>query len=644
MLQLLRSLFGRTSSRARRSNPKADSRRSRPALETLEDRCLLTVVFEPHFTNPNPFLPAETVTDGHGAKVSNPPPVYLIFDGPDWKTTDSGLATQIQQSAMKLLASSYFSALPQYGASGTAIYGGSVIDDVPADQLMQGFATADPLTSIKDEIARGAFPGPGAFLATSPIYLVVTEPDLGNSGGNLAFHSNSSGMVYGWIGGFNAAAQIKHNVFQTQPLLDTYTESLSHELAEAMTDPNPLSGISSIQPGWSLFTGQGPDEIGDFEPSNFNYGYRLSNGVMVQPYWSQADRAFVVPDGTSDRFYLTPQWDSMNRFQGTYVLEVDGEQGVYGSRSSTTLDTTSQGGVLVTLNGQTVSFDPGQISRVVIYPGFNSQDLVRIAGVPAGVSVAVVGGNVIVGSTAETIANVRGTVDVGNYFGQTSLTLDDALDPGNQLVTVHSNSIAIRGGAQITYAPASRQADGSVVGVTSVSVNTGTGANNIWIYSTAALTPVSIYGEVGSKDTVQVGLWGLSYIQGTVNVANYAGSTSLYVFDTGAASPSVLTITSSSITGSGHADINYNATPHQPGMGITSLNVYGSYAGETFYVWNPSAPVNLYALGGTTTVLDFFNENWLAIYKPRPNAFLAYDLVWEGFNLTSMWPRIVSVS
>src|SRR5262249_54697397 len=141
----------------------------------------------------------------------------------------------------------------------------------------------------------------------APIYVVVSDPTSSaqyNGGWNApGFYSGPGGFLGDgpihmiWVGTSTTAAG---GVWK-----DGFTLTLSHELAETISDPanlmnvNPPSALPSslLNPPGTL------NQIGDFEPER--YGYRL-NGNLVQPYWSAQDLAFIVPDGNSQKFYLTP--------------------------------------------------------------------------------------------------------------------------------------------------------------------------------------------------------------------------------------------------------------------------------------------------------------------------------------------------
>src|SRR5262249_46335011 len=92
--------------------------------------------------------------------------------------------------------------------------------------------------------------------------------------------------------------------------LDTLTTIFSHELIEAVTDPEGTAiqvNPRNSGPGGSW------NEISDGEA--MNYAYRL-NGSLVQSYWSQRDGRFVVPTGQAQNFFVS----------STGVLTVNGDQ------------------------------------------------------------------------------------------------------------------------------------------------------------------------------------------------------------------------------------------------------------------------------------------------------------------------------
>jgi hypothetical protein len=95
----------------------------------------------------------------------------------------------------------------------------------------------------------------------------------------------------------------------------------------------------------------------------------MADGNLVQAYWSDNDKAFIVPDGSTQRFALT--WtgvapDGLGQFQlGVRGDQVQGNPDDVISVGQST-DPGQPNGVRVTMNGEAVQFDEGRITSVVI--------------------------------------------------------------------------------------------------------------------------------------------------------------------------------------------------------------------------------------------------------------------------------------
>src|SRR6516165_2034886 len=73
--------------------------------EQLEDRVVPTVVFQP--------VVNQTVVDGHGEKLPDPP-VYMIFWGSGWTISTTPSFVDVTSAASRLLGGFYLSRLAQY--------------------------------------------------------------------------------------------------------------------------------------------------------------------------------------------------------------------------------------------------------------------------------------------------------------------------------------------------------------------------------------------------------------------------------------------------------------------------------------------------------------------------------------------------
>jgi hypothetical protein len=147
----------------RPASPKRAS--VRPGVETLEDRMVLTIVF-------NPVFGSETVSGTNDG--TQHPPVYLIFSGSYWSTaqgqTDEATLTN---SAKNILSGPYLKGLTQYGSDGIANFAGTWQDNAtvpsqPPTGTLQNF--------LQNEItSHGALPGINDW-QHAPIYIVVSDP------------------------------------------------------------------------------------------------------------------------------------------------------------------------------------------------------------------------------------------------------------------------------------------------------------------------------------------------------------------------------------------------------------------------------------------------------------------------------------
>jgi hypothetical protein len=276
---------------------------------------------------------------------------------------------------------------------------------------------------------------------------------------------------------------------------DVFTDALSHELAETISDPDS-SGIQVTPPSGLPSSLKGDNQIGDNEPAaagQYHYGYRL-NGVWVQPYWSRQDNSFIVPDDNTQKFFLSPIWNGTT-FSGTYNLSVQGDQFGGNSNDAITIDKSAvTGGVQVGLNGQSVTFDRGLINTVNVDTGGGS-NRVSVAALPPSVALFVSSSgastdSVYVGSGGS-LAAIQGTVNVSNSSGQTALYVNASND-GARSVTLTDHSVTFWGLTTINYQGGFVGYVGGLHGVTSLSVTDSNAANLVYVASVPALTNVSL--------------------------------------------------------------------------------------------------------------------------------------------------------
>jgi hypothetical protein len=416
MRHFLKNLFG--GNKVKMGSPRK-RKPVRLGVEMLEDRLVPTILFRPHFG-------AEAIAPGSQNDGMQSPPVYMTFWGPYWGTAQGRQdENALLTSAQNVINSPYFSGLKQYGSDGVVTFGASWEDLSTPTVGSGGQLSSGTLQNfLQGTIDNQSSPIPRPSTpAHAPIYVVVTDPisDAGSNGGWNAggtyttpiFVPNQA-MHMVWVGTSFQGGQVWK---------DAFTLTLSHELAETISDPDS-NGIRVNSPSnlpASLLS-PGGNQIGDFEPEpngGIHYGYRL-NGQLVQPFWSQTDNAWLVPDTNAQTLYLNPNWNRSN-YTGQNILEIDGGQLGAGSNDTVTISQTATGGVQVTLNGETTAFDAGQISGITVntHGGTDTVNILNNA-IPVSIDGATAGIGI---STLVTVRDATGSVfalncNLGNVYQQ----------------------------------------------------------------------------------------------------------------------------------------------------------------------------------------------------------------------------------
>jgi hypothetical protein len=368
--------------------------------------------------------------------------------------------------------------------------------------------------------------------------------------------------------------------------LDSTTKVFSHEVAEAITDPH--GDAWQVDPRNS----SNWNEIGDNEAQN--YSYRL-NGYLMQSYWSQADQAYFVPDGNSQQFWVN---------NGT--LNLYGDQFGANWNDSISIDVNGSGGVYVNMNGEVASFDPGQISFIDIFArGGNNTINVYNTNVPVYIQS---GGTdtVNLGNGYDGVQGIRANVNVTNPPAYTALYINDGADSGGRTAYITNSYVYGLAPGTIYY----NQYD-----LSALNIYGGRGGNTFDVQSTpynghgvatyldsgtyidlvnvqATNGPLYLDGGSGGQ-IVTVGslapVFGgtLANINGAVVVynSNSAGSSALYVDDSGDATGRTVSMNDGSITGMSPAGIYWaDASPSTALGGVDFLEVLGGKGFNTFNV------------------------------------------------------------
>ena len=430
-----------------------------------------TILFTPHFSGTAEFAPAGTTISQDHANSLSSPSVVLIFSGSYWTTTNGSYDRQSLTTAVQgIMCSGYLGALNQYGSDGKAVYYGSFQDNTTPTLTVGAPTAADLQSYVQSEVKShpGSVPG-----GANVLYMVVNDPkDSYSSRSTYGFNSwRGDGLHTAYVGAVNTSTGILDQ--------DGFTQVFSHELAEAMAPSVHVSDPGNLNLGY---------QIADGEPESFGQGYtyRLRSGDLVQAYWSQRDGAWVVPDGSSQKFTLT--WATAS-FNNTYNLQVMGDQlGVNYSDDITVDYSSNTSGTEVIENGESVSFAPGAIKTLNIDAAGGS-NTVKVKNVEAGETVNVNNAystsfDMVVVGWNHSVVGIQGTVNVSNSSGQSWLQIDDSNNaPRNMTITY--NTVAFQGLGAISYGN----------GVRGVEIDDAYGANQINAQSVSASAPVLIVGN-----------------------------------------------------------------------------------------------------------------------------------------------------
>jgi hypothetical protein len=460
----------------RRANPRQRVR-WKPVLESMEDRYLLSsgvpgVLFTPSSPPPGP------VPNLSGHETLTHADVQLLFWGPYWD--NNPVLGQVFNAVSSIISGPYMNGLAQYGGIGHA-------NLLPTVVIDHSFAMPTSTGNVKDFVDNYAGDTVQGYHVPEPdddpeiLYVVFTPPGIAvptNPPNGGAYHSDDTDFdlpdhrehyPFIWVGANNTGPSSTNQI-------DTVTYLFSHELAEAVTDPLPNADPALI---WN-----GTTEIGDVGQPNT---YRL-NGYLINPYWSQADNAVLAPTGPATS---QPQYFFVNG----QALTINGDQ-LTNLNDSITVDTTSAGGIQVTLNGQTAQFDPGQITSITINPG-GGTNTINVENLPTGVNVTINDAanshdTVNLSPTARNLGSLRSPVSIrGN--GQTSLDLFDQSGPANTSYEVAPG--AIYHNANLNYVFDSQ--------LSQVTLHTGSASDTVQV-DPGSSAPVTISTPLGDNITASV--------------------------------------------------------------------------------------------------------------------------------------------
>ena len=334
---------------------------------------MLTAVIAPHFG-------AETlVANGPFTSVMNNATVNLLLWGTSWGTgagqTDP---TPVMNEALTILTGTYLKGLVEYNSNGIVSAINAYVDNAtsPPAGFNPGNLVAASLVAAQNEltsvVAAANLPGPGnpANLESAPIYAIIVDPADSTNNGSY----NTSGVVSGKSVNL---ISVGTNLNGAAVSAVSFGEDFSHEMAERMTDVENPGGVQLILPATIPTTFLNNPGLPNNNPANYvqiadgepepvgqpHYFAPLGD-AFVQPFWSAAFQAFIVPDGNPELFNLTPRWNG-NTFTGQFDLTINGDQ-LLDKNDIIAIDVGPDGNLQFNLNGQVSEFAPSELKSVTV--------------------------------------------------------------------------------------------------------------------------------------------------------------------------------------------------------------------------------------------------------------------------------------
>jgi hypothetical protein len=490
------------------------SNRIRLELERLEERTVPTIFINPAFK-------PQVVLKGGGALSDTP--IYLIFVGDDWQGGSQQLRSNIDQAARTVFhnASPYLAGLEEYGTDGNAWIAGDIQRSMDFSDPNQIDSEVQTLLQqlISDPFSGVPAPGNGV----TPAYAFITPPSVSIPDA-AGYHDWQQGLSY-IVAGTNPGDAGTSNP------LDAAMVDLSHEVAETITDPHAnhdLTGADLIPATNAPDAGDGGNEIADYEAGVY---YGRDDGVLVQAYYSNNLGKYILPSDTLQSLTLTPHWNG-DTFEN-YSMTVSGDQfgplwGVY--NDTITLDQDAEGGVIVNLNGDVFSFQPGDIADVTVNAG-QGNDTVNVEDTAPGEPVYLYLGSgtdtVNISPSGQWWGKMQSTVGV-NGNGSTTLNIYDQADGWDPTYTLGTAF----GGGFVNNSVANPIFYG---GVKTLNAYGGQGGGNWSVQGGMSGTAINLYGNSGA-DTFNVGQSSAALtLPGPLSVDGGAGSNTL-TFDDRASS------------------------------------------------------------------------------------------------------------
>ena len=269
------------------SNPQG-TQTDRLAPATVGARAIITGKESAHrYASVGDAVPPQTIVKGSGFAIVDPT-VWLVFWGSEWTKARPPVDPNALIAAVKtIVQSDYIAFLKEYNVESLS-WGGVYFDgsDPPAT-----FYRSTIQGEVVKLIANGTLPVPNTGNFHDTFYCVMMPSTATYGPGGLGGeHSAAS-----WK---NPADNHTYSPFVAwigNGTLDAMTATFSHELAEALTDPqgNWIQVAPASSSSWN--------EICDVCAS-----VAYLDGVAVSSYWSNAEQACVIPINQFNSLFQYP--------------------------------------------------------------------------------------------------------------------------------------------------------------------------------------------------------------------------------------------------------------------------------------------------------------------------------------------------
>jgi len=235
----------------------------------------------------------------HGGTIQNEPHLMLVFLGQEWENGSAlSLRLEVEATAESLPGSRYQEILTQYSGLEGPI--SSPLSDFP---VIEKYYVKRPITTkITNYAARQAaqevIQQTGGTEKTDTTYVILPAP------GTVEVANRTCGFHEEY--GSNEAGPSIAAIMDTEERIGCagVPQTITHEYAESVTDPNGVSG-------WNTGQGVGSDEIGDI--CNSLGPGRLANGARVAYLWDDSKNACEVEDSNPGSLPIGPYAEGSHR-------------------------------------------------------------------------------------------------------------------------------------------------------------------------------------------------------------------------------------------------------------------------------------------------------------------------------------------